>query len=211
MIPFIHITVLNDFLSIFDVEALIRYGGLLMMCLLVYGSTGLFFCFFIPIGAVLFTGGVFIATGGLPYTLFTSCSLLILASVLGNLTGYWFGRQAGPSLYRRPDSRFFRRNYLTIAEEFYRKHGAFALAAGFYLPVVRTFAPVIAGMIRLELNRFIWPTIVGSAIWVVSFVSAGYFIGSQPFLRPWLKYIVIVFILVVTIPILVRVIRRLRK
>lgn len=208
---FTHIITLHPFLSIFDIEALIRYGGLLIMCLLVYGSTGLVFCFFIPIGAVLFTGGVFIATGGLQYNLFTSCSLLTLASVLGNLTGYWFGRQAGPSLYRRQDSRFFRRKYLVAAEEFYRKHGRLTLAAGFYLPVIRTFAPIVAGMIRLEFHRFIWPTVIGSVIWIVSFVATGYFIGSRPFLKPWLTYIVIGFILVVTLPILVRVIKGLRK
>jgi membrane-associated protein len=205
---FIHIT---GFLFIFDAEALIRYGGLLIMCLLVYGSTGLFFCFFIPIGAILFTGGVLIATGDLDYNMLTSCSFLVLAAVAGNLTGYWFGRQAGPSLYRRKDSRFFRRRYITVAEEFYRKHGALALAAGFYLPVIRTFAPIVAGMIRLKWARFIWPTLIGAIAWIVSFVLAGYFIGSRPLLKPWLKYIVIVFILAVTIPILVKVIRGLRK
>lgn len=100
---------LNDLLSIFDVEALIRYGGLLIIFLIVYASTGLFFCFFLPSGAVLFAGGVFVATGVLPYGMPAACSLLILASVLGNSSGYWFGRQAGPGLYRREDSRFFRR------------------------------------------------------------------------------------------------------
>src|SRR6266480_2114779 len=101
MIKISIIIILSSLLSIFDIESLIRYGGLLIVFLLVYGSTGLFFCFFIPTGAVLFTAGIFIATGGLHHDIFTVCSLLILASVFGNLTGYWFGWKAGPALYRR--------------------------------------------------------------------------------------------------------------
>lgn len=211
MIPFLHTVTFSHLLSIFDAEALIRYGGLLAMGLVVYGSTGLFFCFFVPSGAVLFTGGVLIATGVLHTGMFAGCNLLILASVLGNCTGYWFGRQAGPSLYNRPDSRFFRRQYITAAESFYKKYGDMALTAGFFIPVVRTFAPIVAGMIRLPVARFIWPTVAGSMAWILSFVSAGYFIGSRPLLKPWINYIVIGFILVVTVPLLIRVIRGLRK
>jgi membrane-associated protein len=200
-----------QFLSIFDVESLIRYGGLLIVFLVVYGSTGLFFCFFLPTGAVLFTAGVFTATGDLHYSIFSVCSVLILASVLGNITGYWFGRQAGPLLYKRKDSKFFRKQHLKTAEAFYAKYGWLALTAGLYLPVIRTFASIVAGMVRLNLRRFIFLTFAGSIVWIPSFVLAGYFIGSRPFLKPWLKYIVIVFILVVTIPLFIRMIRELRK
>src|SRR5689334_21566227 len=109
--------------SFFDAASLIRYGGLLIMFLVVFGSTGLFFCFFLPSGAVLFTVGVFVATGTLGNNILAVNSLLILASLLGNMVGYWFGRKAGPSLYRRKDSKFFRRQYLTATEEFYGKYG----------------------------------------------------------------------------------------
>lgn len=201
----------GNLLSIIDIEALIRYGGLLIMCIVIYASHGLFFCFFLPTGGVLFTGGVLIATGALPYNLLTVCSLLILAAVLGNGTGYWFGRQAGPSLYRRKDSRFFRRQYLEAAEEFYRKYGRLALLVAFFLPVIRTFAPIVAGMIRMNFRRFILPSFAGAVLWVVSFTGAGYFIGSRPLLRPWLKYIVIGIIVCVTIPILFKIIKGFRK
>jgi membrane-associated protein len=143
-------------LSIFDVEALIRQGGLLLLCLLVYGSTGLFFCFFVPSGAVLFGAGVLVATGSLQYDIIPVCSLLLAAAVLGNVTGYWFGRKAGPSLYRRKDSRFFRRQYLIKTKEFYRKHGGLALIAGFFLPIIRTFSPIVAGVVGLKFPRFIF-------------------------------------------------------
>ncbi len=205
------IYILNHFLSIFDVESLIRNGGLLAVFLVVYGTTGLFFCFFIPVGAFLFTAGIFIATGALDYDLFSFCALLILASVLGNLTGYWFGWKAGPMLYKRKDSRFFRKRHLTTADSFYKKYGWLALTLGLYLPIIRTFASIVAGIVRLNFRRFFLLTFLGSVVWIVSFVSAGYFIGSRPFLRPWLKYIVIAFILVVTIPLIIWTAKELKK
>jgi membrane-associated protein len=205
------IDIINSLLSIFDIEALIRYGGLLIVFLLIYGSTGLFFCFFIPTGAVLFTAGILVATGGLHYDIYTVCILLILASVLGNLTGYWFGWKAGPSLYRRKDSKFFRKHHLTTAESFYKKYGWLALTLGLYLPIIRTFASIVAGMVRLNFRRFLLLASVGSIVWILSFVLAGYFIGSRPFLKPWLKYIVIGFIIAVTIPLIIWIRKELKK
>jgi membrane-associated protein len=205
------IAMLTGLLSIFDIEALIRYGGLMIVLLLVYGSTGLFFCFFIPTGAVLFTAGLFVATGGLHHNIFIVCSLLILASVLGNLTGYWFGWKAGPALYRRKDSKFFRKHHLTTAESFYKKYGWLALTIGLYLPIVRTFASTVAGMVKLSFRRLIFLTFTGSVVWILSFVLPGYFIGKMPFLKPWLKYIIILFILVVTIPMIIWIRKELKS
>jgi membrane-associated protein len=202
---------LQNILQIFDVESLIRFGGLLIVFIVVYGTTGLFFCFFLPSGAVLFATGVFIATGDLDYSIFTVCILLILASVMGNISGYWFGWHTGPLLYSREDSKFFRKHHLKTAEAFYNKYGWLALTAGLFLPIIRTFASIVAGIIRLDFRRFMLLTITGSVIWIVSFLSAGYFIGSRPFLKPWLKYIVIVFLLVVTMPLVIRTIKELKK
>ena len=201
----------NDLLSIFDIESLIRYGGLLAVFLLVYGSTGLFFCFFIPTGAILFTTGLFAATGILHYDIFTICFLLIIASIAGNLTGYWFGWKTGPLLYKRKDSRFFKKKHLTTAESFYNKYGWLALTVGLYLPIIRTFASIIAGMVRLNFRRFILLISAGSTIWVLSFVLTGYFIGSSPFLKPWLNYIVIFFVVAVTIPLIIWIIKELKR
>jgi len=202
---------LEGLLKIFDPESLVSDGGLLIVLLLVYGSTGLFFCFFIPAGAILFTVGIFTATGELQYDIFTVCSLLILASVLGNLTGYWFGWKTGPLLYKRKDSRFFKKQHLKTAETFYNKYGWLALTVGLYLPIIRTFASIVAGMVRLDFRRFILLTVAGSVVWILSFVLAGYFIGSRPYLKPWLNYIVIGFILVVTIPLIIWIFKELRK
>jgi len=211
MLPFCAIDFLEGLLKIFDPESLISDGGLLIVFLLVYGSTGLFFCFFIPAGAILFTAGIYTATGGLQYNIFTVCSLLVLASVLGNLTGYWFGWKTGPLLYKRKDSRFFKKQHLKTAETFYNKYGWLALTVGLYLPIIRTFASIVAGMVRLDFRRFILLTVAGSVVWILSFVLAGYFIGSRPYLKPWLNYIVIGFILVVTIPLIIWIFKELSK
>jgi len=211
MIQIVFPYILKSTFPIFDPESLIRYGGLLVVFLLVYSTTGLFFCFFLPSGAVLFAAGVFVATGGLHYSFITVCCLLILASVLGTITGYWFGRQTGPLLYNRQDSRFFKKHHLKTADAFYNKYGWLALTAGLFLPIIRTFAPIVAGIIKLDLRRFMLLTFTGSMIWIISFVSAGYFIGSRPYLKPWLNYIVIAFILIITIPLIVRTIRELKK
>ena len=205
------IDVLQSLLRIFDPESLIRHGALLIVFLLVYASTGLFFCFFIPAGAILFTTGIYAATGGLQYDIFTICSLLILASILGNLTGYWFGWKTGPLLYSRKDSMFFKKQHLKTAETFYNKYGWLALTVGLYLPIIRTFASIVAGMVRLNFRRFILLTVTGSVVWILSFVLGGYFIGNSTFLKPWLKYIIIFFVVVVTIPLIIWIIKELRK
>ncbi len=202
---------LPNILQVFDVESLIRNGGLLIVLLSIYGSTGLFFCFFLPVGAVIFTTGVWIATGDLPYSFLTVCILLVFASILGNITGYWFGRKTGPVLYRREDSKFFRKQHLKTAEAFYNKYGWLALTAGLFLPVIRTFASITAGMVKLDFRRFLLLTFIGSVIWIMSFVSAGYFIGSRPFLKPWLKYFVVGFILFVTVPVIIRTLKEFKK
>jgi len=211
MITISILDILNDFLSIFDVEALIKYGGLFLVFLIVYGTTGLFFCFFIPTGAFLFATGLFAAAGTLNYNIFTICSLLTLASVLGNITGYWFGRKTGPLLYKREDSRFFKKKHLATAESFYKKHGWLALTLGLYLPIIRTFAPIVAGMVKLNFRRFMLLTVAGSVVWILSFVLVGYAIGRIPALKPWLNYIVLVFILIVTVPLIIWVVKELRK
>ena len=205
------IHILQSLLRIFDPESLISHGGLLIVFLLVYASTGLFFCFFIPAGAILFTVGIYTASGGLQYDIFTVCSLLTLASILGNLTGYWFGWKTGPLLYSRKDSRFFKKQHLKTAETFYNKYGWLALTVGLYLPIIRTFASIVAGIVRLNFRRFILLTVTGSVAWILSFVFAGYFIGSRPILKSWLNYIVIGFILVVSIPLITWMIKELRK
>ncbi len=202
---------LQNVLLFIDPEWLLRKGGMWVAILLVYSTTGLFFCFFLPSGGVLFVAGVLIASGGLHYSFFSACGLLILASAAGSITGYWFGRKTGPLLYSRNDTRFFRKEHLRTAESFYNKYGWLALTAGLFLPIIRTFAPIIAGIVRMDFRGFVLLAFGGSVVWIVSFVAAGYFIASRPFLKPWLKYIVVTFILVVTVPVIIKTVKELKK
>lgn len=194
-----------------DAASFLSYGGLLFLFLAVYGQTGLFFCFFLPSGGFMFTAGVLIATGSLHYNVLLVCALSAVAAIAGNITGYWFGKKTGPLLANRKDSRFFRRQYLVSAEHFYNKHGAVALSAGVFLPLIRTFAPIVAGMIRLDFRRFLLYVTIGSVGYACSFVLAGYLIGSMPFLQPYLKYFITVIVVVVTVPVVIRIVREFRK
>lgn len=209
--PFLSTEILIRFFLFIDPESLIRYGGLLMMFLLIYASTGLFFCFFLPGGAVIFTAGVLVASGGLQHDMLTVCSLLTVASLAGSLTGYGFGRQTGKILYNRKDSKFFKRKHLIAAENFYTKYGGVAIIAGFFLPVIRNFAPVVAGIIRQNFRHFIVFSLIGSTAWVSSFAGAGYLFASLPFIKPWLTYIVTGFIILVTVPLVIKIIKEMNK
>ncbi|ASZ12737.1 VTT domain-containing protein [Chitinophaga pendula] len=195
----------------FDSEALIKLGGPILIFLAVYAQTGLIPCFFIPSGGFLFMGGVMVATGVLDYSLFTILALGVLGAVLGNLTGYWIGIKTGPLLYKRQDSRFFKQQYLIKAENFYKKHGGIALSIGVFLPIVRTFGPIVAGIINLNFVRFLLYVFTGSVGYILSFTMAGFLIGSMPFLQPYLKYVVTGIIVVVTVPVVIKIIREFKK
>ena len=198
-------------LLVFNPETMIQYGGLFIILLAVYAQTGLFFCFFIPSGVFLFTGGVFVATGHLQHSLVTVCISSVLASVAGCLTAYWFGRKTGPLLYKRKDSKFFRQAHLKAAENFYEKYGQFALTIGLLFPITRTFAPIVGGIIRMNINRFIILVFIGSVLWIPVFILAGYLVGIVPVFKEYVSYIMISFILIVTTPIIIRIIRELKK
>ena len=201
----------TNLLSIFNPQEMISYGGLLIIFLAVYAQTGLFFCFFIPSSAFMFTGGMLIATGQLEHDLFVACSCLILAAVAGSFSGYFFGRKTGPLLYRKKDSRFFKQQHLRTAEFLYKKYGHFALTVGLLFPILRTFTPIIAGMIRMDIKRFGLLVFIGALIWVAPFVSAGYLVGSIPALKDYLNYIVLAVIVAFTTPALIRISKEFKK
>lgn len=194
-----------------DTETLLELGGLFLILLAVYGQTGLFFCFFLPSGGLLFMAGVLIATDHFDHFLATVCISAILAAILGNITGYWIGQKAGPMLFKHKDSRFFKKRYLITAENFYKKYGAMALSIGIFLPLIRTFGPMVAGIIKLQFSRFLLYVLIGSVAWVMSFTMAGYLIGSLPFLQPYLKYIIIAIVIAVTVPVVIKITKSLRQ
>src|SRR5205814_10640820 len=131
---------IQSLMRIFDTESLIRGGGLLLVFLFVFAQTGLFFCFFLPSGGLMFTAGVLAAAGAATYNIALICIILTVAAVLGNITGYWLGKNSGSFLYKRKDSKFFKHEYLDAASSFYKRHGEMATAAALFFPITRSFA-----------------------------------------------------------------------
>jgi len=202
---------LEQLLTILNPESLINYGGIFLMSAVVFAQTGLFFCFFLPSGALMFTAGVWAATGQLHESVFTVCIALSMAAFLGNVTGYWFGYKTGPLLYKRKDSSFFKQEHLLTANKFYQKYGGIALTAGLFFPIIRTFAPIVAGIVKVNFRRFILFTLIGSVLWILAFVLAGYLIGKIPFIKPYLTYVVIGIVITVTIPLVIRIVKEFKK
>jgi membrane-associated protein len=191
----------------FEPDELLRYGGLAVLFLIVYAQTGLFFCFFFPGDALIFSSGVLFASGTFHHPLYVILLSLISASVLGNITGYWFGRKTGPLLLRRKDSFFFKHDYLEAAEKFYDRYDGLAITAGMFLPIIRTFAPIIAGVLKFRFSKFFLYVLLGSLAWIGSLVSLGYFLGNIKWIKNNLHYIAVALVVVITAPVLIRIIK----
>src|SRR6476661_9825033 len=162
-----------------DPEKLLREGGFYLLLFVVFAETGLFFGFFLPGDYLLFLAGMFVATDRLDVGIVTLILGLIAAAISGNFVGYWFGKRTGPLLYSREDSLFFKQKYLRAAEDYYKKQGAFALIMGRFIPIVRTFAPIIAGVVGLNFRKFAIYNIAGAILWVTSLSLIGYFLGRS--------------------------------
>lgn len=193
-----------------DAQLIIHKGGFYLILFVVFAETGLFFGFFLPGDYLLFLAGMFVATGRLDVSIVTMVLGLIIAAFAGNFVGYWFGYRAGPMLYRRKDTFFFKKKYLKAAELYYYKQGAFALIMGRFVPIVRTFAPIFAGVVKLDLKRFAFYNFVGAVLWIVSLTLLGYFLGKEfnTQIEKYLGYIIFGFIFLTTIPLIATFFRK---
>jgi membrane-associated protein len=195
---------LQHSIDLLDPKHLLLVGGFYVVLFVVFAETGLFFGFFLPGDYLLFMAGMFVATNRLDVSIYTLIVGLVLAAIAGNFVGYWFGRKTGPVLYQKKDSFFFKQKYLVSAEEYYRKQGAFALILGRFIPIVRTFAPIFAGVVKLDFRRFAFYNIAGAILWVTSLTLLGYIMGKQfeQEIDDYLLYIIIAFIGITAIPLL---------
>ncbi|HTD53206.1 MAG TPA: VTT domain-containing protein [Thermoanaerobaculia bacterium] len=189
-----------------DVETLVRVGGVTAMTAIVFAETGLMVGFFLPGDSLLVTAGVFAATG--QFNILWLNVILITAAIVGDTVGYWIGRKAGPALFKRPRSRFFNPAHLRRAHDFYEKHGGKTIILARFMPIVRTFAPVVAGMGRMNYRRFVAFNVFGGAGWVLSMTLIGYYLGHFAWVR---KNIEIVILIVVFLSILPGIIAFLRE
>jgi len=187
------------FKTLYNVPELIRWGGLVGLIIIVFAETGLMIGFFLPGDSLLVTAGLFAAKGDL--NIWWLNLSLILAAIVGGAVGYWIGYRAGKALYNRPNSFFFRREHLIATHEFYEKHGGKTIIIARFMPIFRTFAPVVAGAAEMTYRRFAMFNIVGGALWVLSMTLTGYFLGlAVPDLEKHIHIVVAVVIALSLLP-----------
>ena len=185
-------------------EALIQYGGLVLLLAIIFAETGLFFGFFLPGDSLLFAAGLLAESPYIETSVTVLIILLIIAAVLGTTVGYGVGRWAKSYLENRSENFFYRKRYIEMTEEFYQRHGMMAFVLGRFLPIVRTFVPILAGMTHINFNQFFLYNVLGATIWVVTMVMAGHLLGNAfPHLIEYLEYIVFGMILVTTVPLII--------
>jgi membrane-associated protein len=192
----------NSLHQLIDPEKLLREGGFYVVVFVIFAETGLFFGFFLPGDYLLFLAGMFVATGKLDVNIYVLIASLLAAAISGNFVGYWFGKKTGPVLHKRKDTFFFKQKYLKSAEAYYQKQGAFALIMGRFIPIVRTFAPIVAGLIKMEFKKFSFYNFSGAILWICSLTLLGYFLGRsfKNEVEEYLGYIIIGFIVITAIP-----------
>jgi membrane-associated protein len=183
-------------------QVLTGWLGYALLAGVVFAETGLLVGLFLPGDSLLFTVGVVAGAGEL--NIVTICTILVAASILGDQSGYFLGWRTGPKIFSRPDSRLFKREYVTRTHEFYEKHGGKALIYAKFVPIVRTFAPFMAGVGRMPYARFASFNVVGGVGWVVSMTLAGFFLGGVPLIRRNFEKVVIAIAVVSVLPVLIQ-------
>ena len=192
-------------------ESIIHYGGIYLLLFVVFAETGLFVGFFLPGDSLLFTAGLLCSTHVIELHPSLLIALIIIAAVAGNMVGYAFGKKVGPLLFKRKSGLFFRQEHLVTANAFYEKHGKKTIVLSRFLPIVRTFAPIIAGIVRLDYKNFFLYSFLGAFFWVSILVLTGYFLGEYiPGTKDYLGYIVIFLIVITSIPFIYNSIKKRR-
>lgn len=183
-------------------QVLTGWLGYGLLAFIVFAETGLLVGLFLPGDSLLFTVGVVAGAGELDIVRITL--LLVIASIAGDQSGYFLGRRTGPSIFSRKDSRVFKQEYVTRTQAFYAKHGGKTLIYAKFVPVIRTFAPFMAGVGRMSYSRFVSFNVFGGLGWVLSMTLAGYFLGGVPFVRRNFEKVVIGIVVVSVMPLLIQ-------
>lgn len=202
-------------------EYYIQLGGFWLVLFIVFAETGLFVGFFLPGDSLLFVSGIYAVeimkeTFGIDVSDFLNTTILAtsvaIAGIIGNTVGYWFGRKTGPSLYQRQDSFLFKKKYLFKAHDFFEEHGAFAVIGARFLPIVRTFVPIVAGIVEMDKKKFMFDNVVGAFAWSFSLIFAGHYLDAlfrDQFgidLKKHLELIILVIVLITTLPVIFKLI-----
>ncbi|MYV47249.1 VTT domain-containing protein [Streptomyces sp. SID2888] len=190
-----------------DPNYLLDQFGIWGLLLVVFAESGLLIGFFLPGDSLLFTCGLLITSGTLDFPLWAAVALICVAAVLGDQAGYMFGRKVGPSLFNRPDSRLFKQENVTKAHEFFEKHGPKSLILARFVPVVRTFTPIIAGVSGMRYRSFLVFNVIGGVLWGAGVTLLGSWLGNIAFVHAHIELILILIVLISVVPIAIEFLR----
>lgn len=203
--------VLEFFRVLVNSEQLIHYGGLALLLLVIFAETGLFFGFIFPGDALLVTAGIFCGSDDLSVNIYLLVASVALAAMAGNTVGFTTGKYFGKQLFLKKDTFFFKQRHLEKARAYYEKHGWLALVGGRFLPVIRTFVPILAGAIEMNFWRFNLLNMTGAILWSGTLIPLGYLLGRQiPSSVDYIEYIILG-ITVITMTLLIRGVIKLKK
>jgi membrane-associated protein len=194
-----------------DPSHLLSSFGLLGLLIIVFAECGLLVGFFLPGDTLLFSAGLLTATGTLDVPFWLSLVLVPIAAIAGNLVGYWIGYQAGPAVFNKPNSRIFRQEYVDRSHAFFEKYGARTIVLARFVPIVRTFATVMAGASRMRFAVYAAYSVVGGVLWGGGVLALGYYLGHISFVRdtvePLIEPIIVAVVLVSLLPAAIQLLR----
>ncbi len=184
---------------------------LLGLCVVIFAECGLLIGFFLPGDSLLFTAGLFVATGLLDSPIWLVCVLLTVCALLGNVVGYGIGYKVGPALFSRPNSRLFKQEYVDKTHGFFEKYGPRAIVLARFVPIVRTFITAMAGIGRMNPRTYFTYSLIGGVAWAAGVTLLGYWLGAIPFVREHIELILIGIVLLSVVPIIVEFVRARRE
>ncbi|TCK83151.1 DedA family protein [Albibacterium bauzanense] len=207
---------LEFFNNLTDPDWIVTHGGLYLLLFIVFAETGILIGFFLPGDPILFISGVIIANMSLSatnpvLTLLYWIILISIAAIVGNFVGYWCGKYFGHRLLKMKDNWLFKKEYIHKAQEFYEKRGGGAIILARFLPIVRTFAPIVAGIVEMDFRKFALYNIVGAIIWVGTLVTLGYLVGENPWVQRNLEYVIMGIVVLATAPVIVKLFTNKKK
>ncbi len=192
-------SIIDFFQFLLNSEEIIRTGGLITITLIIYAENGLFFGFFLPGDYLLFLAGIFCGTKILAVSIWLLMGCVLGAAVLGSLTGYASGRFFGENIETRKDSFFFKKEYITNTRKYFEKYGSQTLVIARFLPVIRTFAPILAGITNMNFYNFMLYNVLGGIIWTLTLVGGGYYLGERyPWIIDFVPYVIVFFLGITT-------------
>jgi len=185
--------------------------AMVIVCLIIIAETGLLVGFFLPGDSLLFTVGLMIGTGLIDIPIWLACILISASAIFGDQLGYFIGRKAGPAVFKRPNSRFFSQKNADRAQQFFVKHGAKAVIFAHYVPILRTFVPVAAGVGKMQYSYYLRNNLIGAISWGIIVPLIGFFLGQIPFVRDNVILVTVTLVAISLIPVVLEVIKARRK